>query len=188
MIVGRLPDVPLDADLPMSASLISQGLEHYQAVARWIATLPFGRNTNPLDWRLVVSEKRGTSSTKHAFLAELARELALPINLYFGIYLMDGKNTPGVGQTLESNKLSAIPEAHCFLRYGRWNIDVTRSANAEPILQFFEEQQITPDQIGDYKRTVHRNFLLKWATSQGLSLTKAWAIREACMAALTHER
>ena len=75
MIVGRLPDVPLDADLPMSASLISQGLEHYQAVARWIATLPFGRNTNPLDWRLVVSEKRGTSSTKHAFLAELAREL-----------------------------------------------------------------------------------------------------------------
>jgi len=68
--------------------------------------------------------------------------------------MMNGRNTPGVGRVLERYGLDGLPEAHCFLRSDEIRIDVTRTLETQPsekITHFIYEEEITPDQIRDYK-------------------------------------
>jgi hypothetical protein len=58
-----------------------------------VRSLPYGRNSDHSDWRLVLGEGRGTCSTKHALLADLARENRRHVALMLGIYEMDEDNT-----------------------------------------------------------------------------------------------
>lgn len=120
-------------------------------------------------------------------------ELALEIELVVGIYLMDDSNTPGVGRTLQKAKLDRIPEAHCYLKYQDERYDFT-DPSTESGLAFeaslMLETVIRPDQIGDLKVELHRNFLAAWAKSQPdgkLSMTseELWAVREECIQALS---
>ncbi len=113
----------------------------------------------------------------------------LPIRLMLGIYEMSERNTPGVGRVLEKYGLASVPEAHCYLMYRNDRIDITRAVDgAEPIAKFLHEEVISPDQIADYKVSVHHHFLRNWigtaATSRAMSLDAAWKIREECIAAL----
>ncbi len=91
----------------------SRGCKTFREAAELVRTLPYARTTNPLDYELVLVERRGTCSTKHALLAALAREESITIKLMLGIYEMMESNTPGVGPVLLSKSLSSIPEAHC---------------------------------------------------------------------------
>jgi hypothetical protein len=52
----------------------------------------------------VHTEGRGTCSTKHALLAELATEQRLPVALVLGIYLMNERNTPSGGQRTRASR------------------------------------------------------------------------------------
>lgn len=61
---------------------------------------------------------KGTCSTKHALLACLAQEQGIPLELTLGIYEMNERNTPGTGRVLARHGLDALPEAHCYLKYG----------------------------------------------------------------------
>jgi hypothetical protein len=87
--------------------------------------------------------------------------------------------------------LPFLPEAHCYLTYRGERIDITRSGvePTEPITQFLAEETITPEQIGDYKVQWHQYFLREWvARAAGVaqrSFEETWAIREACIAALS---
>ena len=62
----------------------------------------------------VLTEGCGTCSSKHALLAGLAAAQRLPVALMLGIYLMNERNTPGIGPVLARYGLAEIPEAHCF--------------------------------------------------------------------------
>src|SRR5262249_4659334 len=139
--------------------------------------------------RLVLEEGRGTCTTKHALLAELAREQGIDVQLTLAIYEMSERNTPGVGRVLNAYGLTYIPEAPCYLRQASGRIDVTGvPAGAEPIHHFLHEEPITVDQIGAYKHDVHQRSLHGWITRtesvRGRSLEEIWCIREACIAAL----
>jgi hypothetical protein len=161
--------------------------------AAYLWTLPYGRNTNPSDPLCVLEEGRGTCSSKHALLARLlAEEGVSGIELYLGIYEMSEANTAGVGRVLARYGLESIPEAHCYLRKGRQRIDVTRpvrpgQATIEP---FLFEQAITPDQVGEYKRNVHRRVLGELAGKGAyhqFTPEALWLIREECIAAISDE-
>ncbi|MFK3779475.1 hypothetical protein [Agrobacterium sp. NPDC089420] len=179
-----------DGELSRSARL--RGLETFAAAVEYVQRLPYGRTSKP-DFRIVLTEGRGTCSSKHAFLAALARENGLVIELVLGVYEMTEENTPGVGTELAQNGLSAIPEAHCFLRTDRGVIDVTMpegSRNSDK-RHFLHEEVITPEDVGIYKAIVHRRVLADWLNSadrEGLDLEAAWQIREACIAALSRAR
>lgn len=95
--IERLPSVALHAERPLGLRFAALGLSDYRESARHVRNLPYGRNSDRSEWRLVLQEGRGTCSTKHALLAELARENSLPVALVLGVYEMDGANTPGVG-------------------------------------------------------------------------------------------
>ena len=110
---------------------------------------------HPSDHLIVLTEKRGTCSTKHALVRRLAIEQKADIALVLGIYEMTEQNTPGVGDVLGKYGLATLPEAHCYLRTAGKRIDVTRTARrapAEPIRRFLHEEEIDPTQITNYQR------------------------------------
>lgn len=185
-----LPEATLQSASPISSAFRDRGVANFRAAGRYLHQLPYGRNTNRADFRLVLIEGRGTCSTKHALLAELARECHFAIALTLGIYEMHERNTPGVGSVLDKYELAYIPEAHCYLIREGVRIDVTRSGMepTEPIAQFLHEEAITPDQISDYKVRVHQRFLRHWSMQTALthrrSFEEIWRIREECIAAL----
>jgi hypothetical protein len=187
---SALPDVTLKHMGEISADFLAREIVHFQAVGRHLYLLPYGRNTDRSDYRLVIPEGRGTCSTKHALLAALAREQRLPVALTLGVYEMHERNTPGVGRVLDRYQLAFIPEAHCYLTYEGARIDVTRSGlePVEPIVKFLHEETITPEQIGAYKVQVHQRFLWQWSAQTALthhrSFEEIWSIREECIAAL----
>jgi hypothetical protein len=182
-----LPDRPLRSAGSVSAEFLGRGITSYRDAAHYLQELPYGRNSNRSGWHLTLSERCGTCSTKHALLAELAREQGLPITLTLGIYEMNEHNTPGVGTVLEKYGLSSLPEAHCYLTYQGLRVDVTRSGveSSEPIEEFLYEESISPDQIGSYKVELHQRFVRQWvAKANKRGWEEIWRIREECIAAL----
>ena len=126
MSVGRLPNFPLDAGRPLGREFAALGLCGYRDAARHVHSLPYGRNSDRSDWRLILKEGRGTCSTKHALLADLARENLRHVVLVLGVYEMDERNTPGIGTVLERHGIPCVPEAHCYLAHEGTRVDLTR--------------------------------------------------------------
>ena len=185
-----LPGVPLAEGGRITALFGDRGIADFAAAARYLRRLPFGRVSERANLALVVTEGRGTCATKHALLARLAAEQGIDAALTLGIYEMSERNTPGVGPVLDTYGLPYIPEAHCYLAYAGERVDITSEATwAEPIVTLLHEESISPEQIDDYKRGVHRQFLDRWRErspdAAGYGLDELWRIREECIAALS---
>jgi len=184
-----LPAVALRRAGSVSDALAAVGIGDFRAAARWVHELPYGRNADRADYRLVLTERRGTCSTKHALLASLANEQAVDVFLTLGVFEMDGANTPGIDEVLRRYGVVCVPEAHCYLVYDGRRVDVTRAGTApSAAIRFLHEERIAPEQIGDYKVAKHRAFLRDWVerTAPPLPYTweEVWRIREECIAAL----
>jgi hypothetical protein len=182
--VGRLPDFALNASRPLGGRFAALGIRDYRGAARYVRSLPYGRNSDRSDWLLVLNEGRGTCSTKHALLAELAREHGRRVALVLGVYEMDESNTPGVGAVLEHNGLRRVPEAHCYLAHEGARVDLTRQGGEGRIERFLHEEEIEPRQIGEYKVAAHKKFVRLWAEERELDPGHVWRAREECIAAL----
>jgi hypothetical protein len=55
MKVERLPDFALDDERPLGREFAALGLGSYREAARYVRSLPYGRNTDRSDWRLVLT-------------------------------------------------------------------------------------------------------------------------------------
>jgi hypothetical protein len=180
---------PLEGDGRITNMFRAAGAQDFVGAAHHIWGLPYGRIRDRAEFWRVLKEGRGTCTTKHALLAELAREQGIDLDLMLGIYEMGEGNTPGIGGVLQKYGLSYVPEAHCYLRYQGVRIDVTGvPPGAEPIERFLYEEPITVEKIGAYKNDLHRRFLHDWIARtesvQGRSLDDVWRIRGECIAAL----
>jgi hypothetical protein len=186
--LAAFPDFALSAATETGAAFVARGARGFHDASRLVWRLPYGRNADRADFRLVLAEGRGTCSTKHALLAQLAAEHGAEVDLVVGIYAMRDANTPGVGAVLARHGLDALPEAHCYLRGGGTRLDVTRAdaAAAEPIGHFLYEEAITPGGIGAHKEALHRRAMQRWVADRlpGWMADDAWRVREACIAAL----
>ena len=186
-----LPHDSLRPAGPLTTEFCARSITDFRAAGRYLHALPYGRTANRADFAAVLREGKGTCSTKHALLAALAQEQAFAVVLTLGIYAMHERNTPGVGTVLTQYGLDSLPEAHCYLIYEGKRVDITRSgvAPTEPITEFLYEEAIIPTQIGDYKVTLHRQFMRRWVDKnvervKGRSFEEVWRIREECIAAL----
>ena len=119
---GRVPAFFLDTGRPLGGEFAGLGLGGYRDAARHVRSLPYGRNSDRSDWRLVLAEGRGTCSTKHALLSELARENGRHVALVLGVYEMDGGNTPRIGAVLDAtaSPASRRPTATWLTRARAW--------------------------------------------------------------------
>jgi|APSaa5957512622_1039677.scaffolds.fasta_scaffold10768_5 hypothetical protein len=180
----KLPNATLLKSGHLSRQFRKIGIFTFHDACDFVWKLPYGRTSDKSNWLLVLSERTGTCSTKHALLKALANELSLNINLVLGIYPMKESNTPGVGTVLEKYGLEYIPEAHCYLEYKGKRVDLTRHGIRcdEEITEFFIEKNIDPDDIGEKKQGIHKNYIKK---QYGIDkFKKIWAIREQCIGAL----
>ena len=188
--IKELPNTKLDPSGRTSKCFLEVGVSSFRDAASYVASLPYGRNSDRADFSLVLSEHRGTCSSKHALIATLAQELELPISLKIAIYKMTEDNTPGVGTVLDAHGLDYLPEAHCFLDFRGFRIDLTSAERSGDLIDtFLYSENIDPSQVVSYKTQFHRNFLSEWlqaeAASKHLTLDEVWAIREECIARLS---
>lgn len=185
----QLPNFNIYSDAKLSKNCRSLGLKDFNLATNHVLNLPYRRNSSKEDLSLVLTEGCGTCSTKHAALAQLALENDFyDLKLILGIYQMNEANTTGVGSVLDNHDLEYIPEAHVYLKYKNNRIDITRTVESEASAfdVLLLEKEIQPNQIGDFKVTLHRDFLNQWRKEQGfeMSLEAIWKIREDCIHAL----
>lgn len=152
--------------------------------------IPYGRNSNRYDFTLVISENKGTCSSKHAFLKDFANKNNIPnIKLYIGIFKMNEENTSKIFPLLSENQINYIPEAHCYLKVDGIPLDITTSESfyAKIKNDILEEIEIEPIQVANYKVNYHKDFLKKWIieTSQNITFNEIWTIREKCIQKLS---
>lgn len=152
----------LDRLKPLSKMCYDEGIHDFQSLCQFVKLLPYGRNSNRQNYNLIFSENKGTCSTKHAFLKQVAIENNCDdIKLCLGIYRMHGNNTSGIETVLEKYSLDHIPEAHTYLKYHQTRFDFTRSARSNTSFEndLLLEEFIQPEQIGEYKIKKHLDFI-----------------------------
>ncbi|WP_430409060.1 hypothetical protein [Kordia sp.] len=181
---------PLSLHSPLSKLLLDKEIYDFKSAIAYVNQLPYGRTSDRSNFCLIIPENKGTCSTKHSFLKQLAIENKQEIvELFIGIYKMNEINTKGVGSVLNNYNLDYIPEAHTYLKINGNILDVTRTTENEASFEdsLLTEQQILPHQIGEYKVHWHQNFLKQWLQTEQLlySFQEIWKIREACITALS---
>lgn len=162
----------------------------FQELIDTIRQIPYGRNSNRYDFSLVLSENRGTCSSKHAFLKDFANKNQITnVKLMVGIYKMTEKNT-NIGNILSQHNIDYIPEAHCYLKINDNVVDVTSiNSNFSKIENdILEEIEINASQVADFKVDYHKSFIKNWiiTSNQSKTFEQIWKIRETCIEKLSN--
>ena len=173
----------------LTQQVISIGICSWEELLIYIKNMPYGRNANREDLSLVLKENRGTCSSKHAFLKEVAHQNSIPnIQLIIGIYKMNESNTK-IGSVLSNNNIQYIPEAHCYLKIDGEQVDCTATnSNFEKIKNdLLEEIEIEAFQVGEFKVQYHKNYIKNWLLESNSKFTfdQIWEIREQCITFLS---
>ena len=164
-------------------------IDTFYAAARHIHNLPYGRNKHLNKPHTVITEGKGTCSTKHSCLKLLAEENNInSIELNMAIFALNAQNTPQAKKILETYRLPYLLEAHVYLSYAGERYDLTHpDTSAKPWEKdVLIEIAIDTDQIGDWKKQYHQSVLEEWLKRDQLDYTleELWRIRENCIAAL----
>ncbi|HEU4497640.1 MAG TPA: VOC family protein [Flavobacterium sp.] len=170
----------------LTALSASFGITEWKELLQFVRQLPYGRNSNRIDLSLVLTENKGTCSSKHAFLKKVAEENNIQgIELIMGIFKMTELNVPKIGKVLSENKISYLPEAHCYLKINGMPFDFTSSDSLYEKIKndILEEVEIEPYQVSEYKIEYHKNYLKNWLASADVNITfeRLWEIREKCI-------
>lgn len=154
-----------------------------------VKNLPYGRNTNRHDFSLVLTESKGTCSSKHAFLKDYANKNQIKnVKLYIGIFKMNEINTPKLGDLLSKHKIEYIPEAHCYLKINQIPVDVTTSESFYEKIKYdiMEEIEILSSQVSTFKVDYHKAYIKNWIkeSNQKKTFEEIWNLREQCISKL----
>lgn len=174
----------------ISRVAIAKGLTDFQMCMDYVQQLPYGRNANRQNLSLVLTENKGSCSSKHALLTAIAEEQSIPkIQLILCVYKMNQSNTPGIGSHIKDIGLEYIPEAHCFLRIDGIAHDLTSASSSISRISnaILKEEVITSMQVSEYKVSYHQKFIQGWIAQNNISKTfeEVWAAREKCIASLS---
>lgn len=186
----QLPVTELTAIGPISDAFRNLKISDFHAACDYIHQLSYGRNTSRSDFTLVLTEQKGTCSSKHALLSILAEENGLQnIELIVGIFMLSAETHPKAAPILEKYTLINFPECHVYLRYKGKRYDFTfPNQSIEPIEnKIVREQRIEPNQVIDWKIVIHKDYLTRWLARNPLipyHLDEIWSIREEIIAQL----
>lgn len=170
----------------LTTDLLESGVVSWDDIVRSVQCFHYGRNSIRNDLNLVWYERKGSCSSKHAFLKHVADLNKLPnIELILAFYKMNNKNTPGIGDVLQRNKLSDIPEAHCYLKVNGIELDITtvHSDFNRYKKDIIHTEPIEPNDVISNKVEWHREFMENWRKENhpDLEFETLWSIREACI-------
>jgi len=174
----------------LSKRLLELEVFTFLKAIQFVKNLPYGRTADRANPDLVLTELKGTCSTKHALLKKIAIEQELNnVKLYLCLFKMNGSNTSKLSGILNKYAIKDIPEAHCVLQIENEFIDVTNVTSdynrlKDDVLELIE---IQPEQIGDFKINYHQAYLKKWLkeSDSKYSFEEFWSIREKCIKTLS---
>jgi hypothetical protein len=181
-----IPNFLIKSDGKISKLFIDQSILDFKSACDYIQNLPIGRTKSTIDFTLVFIENKGTCSTKHAILNQLAEENGnFEIELMFGIFLMNSETHPILTDFFTNKDYQILPESHCFLRYKGERYDFTSSKNIMTAIEnkIVREQRIEPQQVGEWKEKIHQDYLMRWLKRKAemkISLEEIWKDREYC--------
>ncbi len=171
----------------ISREFLKRELFTFVEACSFIQNMAYGRNTDKNDLLTLFVENKGTCSTKHGLLKQLALENGdAHVKLFLGIFKMGPSNTSKVSETLARHNLDYIPEAHTYLKYHNCYFDFTRKGSSPDDFtsDLLMEVEIQPYEISEKKIEIHRAYLNQWLNdNKGIlfSLEEIWAIREQCI-------
>lgn len=175
---------------PVSNALIQLGIYNFEDACRYIAALPYRRNSDKRNILCLFEDLAGTCSTKHATIRKLAIEQNHEeVKLVLCIFKMDARYAPSIKPILDHYQLDYMPEAHNYLQIADRFIDLTspHAHYAKFADKILKTEWIEFDQIQDYKIMQHQTFLQNWiADKPHFDLADIWNIREQCIKALEH--
>ncbi|MCA6364508.1 MAG: hypothetical protein IM638_15830 [Bacteroidetes bacterium] len=183
-------DFTLTAEGPVTKAFLQAGVTRFTEAVNYVRKLRYNRISNRNNCLLVLTEQRGTCSSKHQLLALLAEENNRPdIQLAELLFRMHEKNVPGTGEILFRHNLPYMPEAHNYLRAGNQIIDATsESVRIDYEGDKISEQIISPRRTTEEKMAAHRLALDQWRCTDSLAaaytLDQLYSIRESCIAAI----
>ncbi|WP_430403226.1 hypothetical protein [Fluviicola sp.] len=184
-------DFNLTSNELYSTAFRELGIHTFSDACTFIHQLPYGRNANRFDFLLVLSEGKGTCSSKHALLASLALENGIEhLELIVGIFLMSPETNPSLEGFFSDKSYKTIPEAHCYLNYKGERLDFTAlDFDMEKIApKIVREQRIDPNQVSDWKIMIHKHYLQGWLNRNPviqMSLDEIWKDREEAIGLLS---
>lgn len=159
-------------------------INSFHEACKFVQALKYGRISDRSDFSFVLSEQKGTCSSKHALLTELALENGMDeLELICGIYLMNAETNPKIAPILEKYNLLQIPECHVYFRYKNERFDFTGLGfdikKVEPFI--VREQRMEPKQSIEWKVKIHQNYIESWLKRKSdisYDFEQIWAIRE----------
>lgn len=182
--MGTLLNFPIISSGKLSQRLMRLGITDFHSAIEYVKALPYGRTTNSRNLELVLTEQCGTHSLKHAFLAQLANENQIStIKLSLCSFNMCSENTKVIGSLLSRHGIKAIPEVTCLLKYKDTIFDIT-THNQLPRAEIISEIEIAPQQVANFKKRYHLNYIENWLQIEKVhhfSVEEIWKIREKCI-------
>lgn len=174
----------------LSQEILKHGVSEFQDAVRFIALLPWGEISDNRRLELLATEQKGTVSTKHAFLAQLALENQVySIKPVLCAFNMSTENTEDIEEVLERYCLHAIPEVVCLLKHNNTIYDIT-AEDMFPVASIISDIEISPLQITNFKKRYHLNYIENWLQIEKIrhvGVAEIWRIREECLH-IAHER
>jgi hypothetical protein len=182
----------INEDYILSNAIRQRGCKSFSEACKYLSEIPYGRNTNRENPLSPLLEHKGTCTTKHHFLAQLAYENDFnDIEIMIGVFKMDGIYAPKLIPILHQFDLTYIMEAHTYLRFEGKIFDYTSKYSNENMYfrkSLIHEIQVDISQLGDYKNMIHQLYLDHQSKSKSnkknYSLTELWNIREMCIKVL----
>jgi hypothetical protein len=176
-------DFKIESVAEVSMAFRNLGCKTFYDASLYVKQLPYKRNSHKLNLLVVLKENCGTCSTKHGLLYALAKEnKAVMWKLILCLYEMNATNTPPAKRVLDKYQLTAIPEAHNYLKCNEQKYDFT-FPNSEIFIDdaILFETEIIETQLGDYKAAFHKKYLTQWCNKNKATKYSAgelWKIRE----------
>ncbi len=184
MLSEKLENRRLNTVSDLGKLINSKGITTWSELTKFIHNLPYGRNSNREDFTLVITEAKGTCSSKHALLKQVANDNDWDdVELILAIVKMNAVNTPKISRMLKNRELNYFPEAHCYLKIGDERLDYTFPNSYE--FNFSEdilvERIIQPNSVVDFKVNFHISYMKQWCSINDHSYDKMWLFREKCI-------
>ncbi len=133
----------------------------------------------------------GSCTTKHAVIATLGEELALPITKTIAIYAMTEDLVTGTNPILYKYHLPYIPMIHCFLTYQAFSVDLTfgnRNGKNGPIQDFLFTQAVIANISAKEEYLLYRKavaaLILERQELEGIAMKRILHAREEGLAIL----
>jgi hypothetical protein len=143
----KLPDAKLKPLGELSNKFLDLGISTFREACNYVHDIDYGYNTNFEDKMIFFKEKKGTCTTKHAVIADLAQELKIPLFKHVCIYKLTEEITTGVKNILQQYEIPYVPMVHCFLVYENYRFDLTegnRNGKKTPINECIHSERVDP--------------------------------------------